>query len=60
MEVDVRYRRQERGKNLVLMTKKEEKAVGVSICWGRVLLCRRKRWNLLVPRAKAAEIHTKP
>lgn len=60
MEVDVRYRRQERGKNLVLMTKKEEKAAGVSICWGRVLLCRRKRWNLLVSRAKAAEIHTKP
>jgi len=60
MEADVRYRGQERGKSLVLMTKKEEKAVGVSICWGRVLLCRRKRWNLLVSRAKEAEIPKKP
>lgn len=39
------------GKSLVLMTKKEEKAVGVSICW-EVLLCRRKMWNLPVSRAK--------
>lgn len=31
MEVAVRYRGQE--KSLVLMPKKEEKAVGVSICW---------------------------
>lgn len=59
MEADVRYRGQERGKSLVLVTKKEEKAVGVSICWGRVLLHRRRRWNL-VSRAKEAEIPTKP
>lgn len=60
MEADVRYRGQERGKSLVQMTKKEEKVLGVSICWGRVLLCRGTRWNLLVSRAKAAEIPTKP
>lgn len=56
----MRYRGQERGETLVPMTKKEEKAAGVSSCWGKVLLCRRKRWNLLVSRAKAAETHMKP
>lgn len=29
----MRYQGQERDKSLAMMTKKEEKAVGVSICW---------------------------
>lgn len=41
-----------------MITKEKEKAVGLSICWGRVLLCRRKRKNLIVSRAKV-EIHEK-
>lgn len=54
MEADGRYR----GAGQV--TKKEEKGGGMSLCcWGRVLLCQTK-WNLLVPRAKEAEIPTKP
>lgn len=59
MEADVTYRGQGRGKGLALVTKKEEKGGGVSLCWGRVLLCQR-RWNLLVSRAKEAEMPTKP
>lgn len=60
MGVDMRYRGQERAKSPALMTKKGEGAVEVNMCWGRVLLCRRKRWNLLVSRAKEVEIPKKP